>query len=93
LRKLFSKIEFADQAMQHDPGDRVLRGLPKPGHEEEYREVLIELTPKLDVRRLLIANPDQSQMEFEFSDINRNSPLNPALFRFAPPPGTEVIEQ
>jgi outer membrane lipoprotein-sorting protein len=32
-------------------------------------------------------------MEFTFDHIERNVALSPTLFRFAPPPGTEVIDQ
>jgi len=93
LRKLFSKIEFADQTLKPEPGNRVLRAFPKPGYEEDYREVFIELTSALDVRRLVITSPDNTTMEFKFSGIARNVAMSPSLFQFNPPPGTEVIRQ
>lgn len=93
LRKIFGKIEFADQAIPRDPGNRVLRAFPKPGYEGDYAEVLIELTPAFDVRRLLVTYPDRSLMEFKFDRVERNVALRPGLFRFNPPPGTEVIDQ
>jgi outer membrane lipoprotein-sorting protein len=93
LRKLFSAIEFADAATPHAPGNRVLRALPKRGYEEDYREVLIELTPALEVSRLLISCPDHSRMEFKFDRIERDVRLSPGLFRFEPPAGTEIIDQ
>lgn len=93
LRKIFGKIEFADQTIPRDPGNRVLRAFPKPGYEGDYAEVLIELTPAFDVRRLLVTYPDRSLMEFKFDRVERNVALRPGLFRFNPPPGTEVIDQ
>lgn len=93
LRKVFLKIEFADEALKAEPGNRVLRAHPKPGYEEDYREVLMELTPALDIRRLVITYPDNSTMEFKFSEIARNVSVPPSLFQFSPPPGTEVIQQ
>ncbi|HZP00385.1 MAG TPA: outer membrane lipoprotein carrier protein LolA [Terriglobia bacterium] len=93
LRKVFSKIEFADPALPHDQRDRVLRAFPRHGYEQDYRDVLMEVTPDFDIKRLLVSYPDRSTMEFVFDRIKRNIALNPRLFRFEPPPGTEVIEQ
>jgi chaperone LolA len=93
LRRAFSRIEFADEEVEHDPGDRVLRAYPKQGYEQDYREVLIELTPDFDVRRLWVFYPDQSRMEFTFERIRRNVPLRRSLFAFRPPAGTEIIDQ
>jgi outer membrane lipoprotein carrier protein len=93
LRRVFSRLEFAGPSVEHDPANRVLRAFPKRGYEEDYREVWMELNPEFDIRRLVIFYPDQSRMEFRFDAIIRNVPLRPALFRFMPPPGTEVIEQ
>jgi len=92
LRKIFSRIEFADQAMPDAPEDHVLRAFPKAGREG-YEEVLIELTPAFDVRRIQVSYPDRSVMDFEFTGIQRGLALDPGLFRFIPPAGAEVIEQ
>jgi outer membrane lipoprotein carrier protein len=93
LRKVFSKLEFADQALQHDPGSRILRAYPKQGYEQDYREVLMEVSPEFDIRRLVVFYPDHGTMQFTFDRIDRNVALNSNLFRFSPPPNTEVIEQ
>ncbi len=93
LRKVFSKVEFADQALQAEVGNRVLRGYPKQGFEDEYREVLIELSPKMDIRRLVVFYADNSTMEFTFTNIQRNVDLSPSIFHFVLPPGVEVIQQ
>ena len=93
LHRIFSKIEWAGNALKPDPGNRVLRGIPKRGYQEEYSEVLIEVTPSLDIRRLVVFYPDRSVMEFKFDDIKENVALASRLFTFAPPAGTEVIDQ
>jgi len=93
LRRLFSRIEFADGAWPHDPSDRILRAFPKRGWEEDYREARIELDPQFDIRRLEIVYPDESVMDFRFDKLVRNAPLTPSLFKFTPPPGTEIIDQ
>jgi len=92
LRKVFSKIEFADGALDAWPGNRVLRAIPERG-EETYSEVLMEVTPNLDIRRLVVSYTDRSRMEFVFDRIERNVALNPTLFQFTPPPGAEIIKQ
>jgi outer membrane lipoprotein carrier protein len=93
LRHAFSKIELAGTAAGTSPGDRVLRAYPKRGQEQEYRDVLVEITPAFDVRRLVITYPDETTMQFTFDHIARNARLNPSLFQFTPPSGTEVIQQ
>jgi outer membrane lipoprotein carrier protein len=92
LRKVFSRIEFADDALDAQPGDRVLRATPKR-EEETYSDVLMEVTPDLDIRRLVVSYTDRSRMEFVFDHIERNVALSPTLFRFTPPPGAEIIKQ
>jgi outer membrane lipoprotein carrier protein len=93
LRRVFSKIEFAPDALEHQPADHVLRAYPKKGFEGEYHQVLMVVSPQFDIRRLVVVLPDQSTMEFSFDHIVRNAPVSPSLFQFSPPPGTEVINQ
>lgn len=93
LHHAFSRIELAGPSAGAAPGDRVLRAYPKRGQEQEYRDVLVEITPAFDVRRLVITYPDETVMQFTFDRIARNARLNPSLFEFTPPAGTEVIQQ
>ena len=93
LRRVFSKIEFAEGALEAQPGSRLLRAIPKRAEESGYSEVLMEITPSFDIRRLRVIYLDRSQMEFLFEHIERNAPLSPSLFRFTPPQGAEIIDQ
>jgi outer membrane lipoprotein carrier protein len=93
LRRAFSKVEFVDSVQPLQPGDRVLRAYPKHGYEEVYKDVLVELTPAFDIRRLTVRYPDGTSMKFTFDQISRNVPVRPAMFEFTPPEGTEVIQQ
>ena len=93
LRRVFSRIEFAPDALEHQPSDRVLRAYPKKGLEGEYHQVLMVVGAQFDIRRLLVTLPDQSTMEFSFDHVERNAPVSRSLFGFTPPPGTEVIDQ
>ena len=93
LRRVFGSIAFDESVVKPEPGDEVLRALPKHEDEDGYHEVFMELTPAFDMRRLLIHYADQSTMEFTFNRMQRNVQLDRALFQFIPPPGTEVINQ
>jgi len=93
LYKVFGKIEFADQAFPAAPGNRILRANPRRSEEQGFKEVLFEVDPAFDLRRLIVVYTDHSQMDFTFSSIQRNLPLSEGLFHFNPPVGTELIEQ
>jgi outer membrane lipoprotein carrier protein len=93
LRRVFSRIEFAPDALEHGPADHVLRAYPKKGYEGDYHQVLMVVSPKFDIRRLFVILPAQSTMDFSFGHIGRDVPLSRSLFRFIPPAGTEIIDQ
>jgi len=93
LRRVFSRLEFAPAALEHQPGDRVLRAYPKKGLEGEYQQVVMVISPQLDIRRLLVILPDESRMEFSFDHAVRNGPMDRSIFRFTAPAGTEIIDQ
>lgn len=93
LNKVFSRVEFASQALNTPRGDYVIRGYPRFLYKKEYRSILIDLTPTFDIRRLVVFYPDNSTMQFAFSHVERNQPVDDALFAFSPPPGTDVIRQ
>jgi len=93
LRRAFSRVELAADEAPLDPGDYVLRAYPKRGYEQDYRDVLVELTPSFDIRRLMITYPDETSMKFIFERIARNASVPESLFEFTPPAGTEVIQQ
>src|SRR5208337_2362303 len=60
LRRVFSRLEFAPDALEHQPTDRVLRAYPKKPFQEDYQQVLMVISPQFDIRRLLVILPDQS---------------------------------
>jgi len=93
LHRVFARVELADAAIDHDAADHVLRAFPKKEFAEEYTDVLIELGPQFDMRRLVVNYPDHSRMDFRFDHIERNPPLPATLFHFTAPAGTEIIDQ
>ncbi len=76
LKKVFARVELADDALDHDAGDHVLRAYPKAEFAEEYVSVLIELSPEFDTRRLVVNNTDNSRMAFLFDHNERNPALH-----------------
>ena len=93
LRRVFARIEIADAELDHDPDHHVLRAFPKKEYAEDYSNVLIDLGPQFDIRRLVVNYPDHSRMDFRFDHIERNPSLPRSLFQFIPPAGTEIIDQ
>ncbi len=93
LRRVFDRVELADDALDHAPGNHVLHAFPKKQFAGDYTDVLIELSPQFDMQRLVVNYPDHSRMDFRFEHIERNPPLPRAFFQFLPPPGTEIIDQ
>ena len=93
LHRVFGRIEDAGPGrILPAQAGRVLRCFPKRA-DEGYDEVEVELTPALDVRRLVIQFSDRSVMEFNFDRIERNVAAPASLFTFVPPRGTDVIDQ
>lgn len=93
LRRVFAKVEIADAALEHDAADRVIRAFPKKEFADLYSDVLIELGPQFDMKRLVVNYPDHGRMDFRFDHIERNPPLPANFFQFLPPAGTEIIDQ
>jgi outer membrane lipoprotein carrier protein len=93
LRRVFSSVEIADAALDHTPDDHVLRAFPKKEFSEEYADVLIELDPQFNMKRLVVDYGDRSRMDFRFDHIERNPALPHSFFEFTPPPGAEIIDQ
>lgn len=70
--------------------DVVLRGQPQ-GLGEGIREVLLEISPAYDIRRIVIRQQDGGQTDLRFSRIEANHRLAHGLFHFHPPAGVRVV--
>ncbi len=91
LEKEFSGLSLAPDVAPQVPGDVVLRGVPR-GMEDRVSEVLLEIGPEHQIRRLLIQQTDGATTEFRFSDQKENVPVADQRFQFQPPPGVETVE-
>jgi outer membrane lipoprotein-sorting protein len=72
-------------------GDVVLRGVPR-GAEDRVSDVLLEITPEHQIRRIKISSVDGSTTEYRFSDQKEDIPVDDARFRFVPPAGVETVD-
>jgi outer membrane lipoprotein carrier protein len=91
LQKELDGLSFAPDITPLQPGDMVLRGIPK-ALKDRVSEVLLEINAAHQIARILIRELDGSTTDFHFSEIQENVPVQDSLFRFTPPPGVETIQ-
>src|SRR5438309_7194090 len=91
LEKEFDGLSLAPDLNPIEPGDVVLRGVPKT-MKDRVSEVVLEISPSHQIRRILIHGLDSTTTDFRFSQIEENVPVQDSLFRFTPPPGVDVFE-
>lgn len=91
LQKELDGLSLAPDVAPLQPGDKVLRGVPK-ALKERVSEVLLEINSNHQIVRILIRELDGSTTDFHFSQIEENVPVQDSLFRFTPPPGVETIQ-
>lgn len=90
LQKEMEDLSFAPDVKPAQPGDSVLRGIPK-NMKDRVSEVLLEINPARQIVRIFIQEIDGTTTDFHFSQIEENVPVQNALFHFSPPPGVETI--
>jgi outer membrane lipoprotein carrier protein len=62
---------------------------PQPDYDR--LDVTVDMKTGLPVR-IVVHTPLDEEMEYRFSDLRQGRPLDPDLFRFQPPAGTEVVQ-
>jgi outer membrane lipoprotein carrier protein len=92
LGRVCRRIELADVHVEA-AGDTALRCLPAHGGEDEYREAVFEVDAQNRLVRLLVREAGEVETEFRFGKWEENIPLEPSLFRFAPPRGTTIVDE
>jgi len=80
-----------------DPRNRILRCLPHksndPNASAPFKEILFELTPQLDLARVVIREPGDIETEFRFANWKENLGLPESMFHFEPPPGVAIVNE
>jgi outer membrane lipoprotein carrier protein len=90
LQKELEGLSVAPDVIPLQPGDVVLRGVPK-ALAGRINQIMLEITPDDHISRIIVEGVDGSQTEYRFSDQKENVEVAEARFRFTPPPGVEVI--
>jgi outer membrane lipoprotein carrier protein len=91
LEKELHGLSFAPDVTPLDPDNVVLRGVPK-AMADRISQVLLEVTPGHQIRRIQVDAVDGSVTEYRFSKQRENLAINDDRFRFTPGPGVETIE-
>ena len=90
LEKELEELSVAADVQPLNPGDVVLRGVPK-GMRERVAQTLLEVTPDGLISRIVVEELDGSVTEFRFLQQRENVQIRDQQFHFIPPPGVEVV--
>lgn len=90
LEKELDLLSLAPDINPIQPGDVVLRGVPK-AMKDRVSEVILEISPAHEIVRIVIQGVDEATTDFRFTNIEENVSLPDSLFRFDPPPGVAII--
>jgi len=91
LEKELDGLSLAPDLTPVEPGDLVLRGVPK-ALKDRVSEVVLEISASHQIRRIVIHGLDGTTTDFRFTQMEENVPVQDGLFRFTPPPGVDVFE-
>jgi outer membrane lipoprotein carrier protein len=90
LQKEFEALSLAPDVAPLQPGDVVLRGIPK--FMQSVTQVQMEIAPGGSIVCLVVDGADGSATEYRFQDQKENLEISDRQFQFTPPPGVQVIE-
>jgi outer membrane lipoprotein carrier protein len=100
LSKLCGKIAQESDGEAVEPGDVVfrceLKGEKEPasrGQAERgrYKGVLFEVTPRGELRRIVVKEEAGRELEFSFSGWKFDAPREKTMFEFVPPRGVAIV--
>jgi outer membrane lipoprotein carrier protein len=91
LEKELSGLSPSPDVAPLTAGNVVLRGVPQ-AMADRVNQVLIEVTPAGWIGRILLQGTDGSSTEFRFQGQTEDGKIDDKSFRFAVPPGVEVID-
>jgi outer membrane lipoprotein carrier protein len=85
------RAQYQTQPDQLAHGTVSITAIPK-SDKLPYSEVTFQVSPDFVIHFLSVKGQEGSVTEFVFENEKKNPPLNDALFRFTPPPGTEYVD-
>jgi outer membrane lipoprotein carrier protein len=90
LEKELDGLSIAVDIKPVNPGDVVLRGVPK-GMHDRVAQTLLEVRPDGLLARIVVEELDGSVTEFRFLQQRENVEIPDQRFHFTPPAGVEVV--
>jgi outer membrane lipoprotein carrier protein len=91
LEKELDALSLAPDVAPGQPGNKVLRGVPKE-MRDRVSDVLLEITPERQIVRIVIHGIDGTTTDFRFTQLEENIPVQDSFFRLQLPPGVAVIQ-
>lgn len=91
LEKELDGLSLAPDVPPLQPGDVVLRGIPK-AMADRISEVVLEISPSRQITRIIIQGTDGATTDFRFSNIEEDVGVPDSFFRFNAPPGVVTIQ-
>jgi outer membrane lipoprotein carrier protein len=92
LEKELTGLSLAPDVQPLEPGDVVLRGVPR-AMTDRVSEILLEITPGSEIKRIVLEEADGARTEYRFTDPKDNLRLADQRFEFAVPAGVEVLDE
>lgn len=90
LRERFQQFELLS-APPRVEGTRVIRAYPR--QESDIEHIVIEADPETFIIRRLVVVGRSQRIDLVFSNVLTNVGMNEGLFRFEPPPGTDIVDR
>ncbi|HEY1730860.1 MAG TPA: outer membrane lipoprotein carrier protein LolA [Terriglobales bacterium] len=90
LEKELDGLSLAPDQKPMNPGDVVLRGIPR-GMHDRGEQTLLEIAPDGLIERIVVEELDGSVTEFRFHQQKENVQIADQQFRFVAPEGVEVV--
>ena len=90
LEKELEDLSLAPEVQPLQPGDVVLRGIPR-GMRDRVQQTLLEIAPDGLITRIRVEELDGSVTEFRFLQQQENVEIADRQFHFTPPAGVEVV--
>jgi len=91
LEKELQVLGFAPDVAPLEPGNLVLRGVPR-ALGDRVSQVLLEIDPQKQIVRIQVDEVDGSTTEYRFRNQKEGVAIDDRQFRFEPPPGVETID-
>jgi len=91
LEKELRGLSLAPDVTPLEPGDVVLRGVPK-ALAGRVNQVMLEVTAGDRIARILVEEADGSETEYRFTAQQENVSVADQRFQFTPQPGVEIVE-